>query len=413
MRYIARSAVAGAVVATLLAFGATASAQNKCLAGKNKCGSKKMQGILKCYSKAAKDPANQGTVFTDCFNKAVSKYDGGTDPTKGCFAKLEVKNDGPCLTTNDSGAIETKVDNFTDDVVTELLNGGHPPSTTNACQAGKDKCVLKKAAGILKCHEKCAKDPLKCGTVRTDCINKAIAKFDGGTDPTKGCFAKLEAKGGCLTTSDTGALETKVDNFVTDVLCELGYASTGVSCGPTPTPTPTLTVTPTPTVTPTCAPGPVFQGALPPTVGRFNYNLTLGLPGANSACGTHFGGSHVCTVFELQCGQAAGSLMGAMDTPHCQAGPNTNAFCTVNSECPSSTCGSNPITSFWAVDPAAPALAQCLDDVSSFQRWEYATAHTMSRGQKLPLNNGTGMLGALQTGLQCNLTGSSNVGCCQ
>jgi hypothetical protein len=66
-----------------------------------------MQGILKCYNKAANDAAKQGAVFTQCHDKAVAKYDGGTDPTKGCFAKAEAKNDGPCLTSNDSGPIES------------------------------------------------------------------------------------------------------------------------------------------------------------------------------------------------------------------------------------------------------------------------------------------------------------------
>src|SRR6185295_8548210 len=117
-----------------------------------------------------------------------------------------------------------------------------------------------------------------CGQVRTDCINKAIGKFDGGTKGYAGsCFGKLEIKNdfctggandgehcevasecpggscthGCTTAGDQGALETKVDNFVTDLLCELGYGNYGVGCVATATPTPTKTTTPTPTVTAT------------------------------------------------------------------------------------------------------------------------------------------------------------------
>ena len=49
--------------------------------------------------------------------------------------------------------------------------------------------------------------------------------------------------------------------------------------------------------------------------------------------------------------------------------------------------------------------------MSSFLNWEYATAHTASRGQKVALNNGTGALGALQSSLQCNFS-TAWVGCC-
>ncbi len=63
---------------------------------------------------------------------------------------------------------------------------------------------------------------------------------------------------------------------------------------------------------------------------------------------------------------------------------------------------------------AAP-LAQCNDDAmgGSGLNWEYGTAHTLSRGQRVALNNGAGTLGSLETGVQCNLGASSSVGCCQ
>src|SRR5262245_15008317 len=81
MKVVWRSAVLGALaLAVTLAFGTVASAQgpNKCLGGKNKCASKKMQGLLKCYNKAASDVANQDGVFTTCRDKTVCKYDGVT-----------------------------------------------------------------------------------------------------------------------------------------------------------------------------------------------------------------------------------------------------------------------------------------------------------------------------------------------
>jgi hypothetical protein len=384
MKHIPRSALAGAVVSVLLiAFGAITSAQgpNKCLAGKNTCASKEMQGKLKCHNKAE----TKGTVVDPaCLQKADDKYTGGAVPTKGCFAKLEAKNDGPCVTTGDSSATSNKNDAFISDAVT-TLDPGFPAPVTNKCSAGKKKCVLKEAAAIFKCHAKAVKAGAPALADPT-CLQKAHDKFDGGAVPAKGCFAKLEAKGSCLTTGDTAALGAKVDAYTTDVLCGLGY--TTLNCGPPPTPT--LTPTPTPTVTPTCAPGPLFQGALVPTLGRFNYNAMIGLPAANAACSSNFPGSHPCTYFELQCAQIAGSLVGATDT------------------------SAAVVTSFWAIDPSAPPLTQCVDDVSSNLNWEYATAHTASRGQKVALNNPAGTLGPLQSGQACSLGGSKNwVGCCQ
>jgi hypothetical protein len=122
-------------------------------------------------------------------------------------------------------------------------------ATLNACSAAKKMCVAKKAAAILKCHSKNEKPPAGLTPANfATCLQKAKDKFDGGANPAKGCFAKLEAKfpgAGCLTTGDTAALEAKVDAFVDDVVCELD-AGSGTCPTPTPTPPPTPTSTPTP-----------------------------------------------------------------------------------------------------------------------------------------------------------------------
>ncbi len=137
--------------------------------------------------------------------------------------------------------------------------------------------------------------------------------------------------------------------------------------------------------------GSVLKGALTSTPGRFNYNATLGLPGANAACAAHFSGTHACSYAELQSAATAGDLVGLKDFM------------------------GNTVMSFWAIDNSAAPLEQCQDDVigGSGLNWEYATAHTASRGSKVDLTNATGMLGTLTTDLQCNLSGSSWVGCCQ
>lgn len=116
-------------------------------------------------------------------------------------------------------------------------------ATLNACAAAKKLCVAKKAAALLKCHSKNEKPPTGLLPAKfLACLQKAKDKFDGGANPAKGCFAKLEAKfgpGGCLTTGDTAALETMTDDWVDAVVCAIDPA--GGTCPATPTPTPTST----------------------------------------------------------------------------------------------------------------------------------------------------------------------------
>lgn len=93
----------------------------------------------------------------------------------------------------------------------------------NKCLAGKIKCVIKKKACLLGCYAKAAKT---AAAVDTLCTQKCKDKFDGGADAAKGCFAKLEAKGGCLTTEDTPAIEAKIDGYVLEATAQLGAPGT-------------------------------------------------------------------------------------------------------------------------------------------------------------------------------------------
>ena len=44
--------------------------------------------------------------FPPQIDKVVAKFDGGIDPTKGCFEKLENKNPNDCITFDDTGSGE-------------------------------------------------------------------------------------------------------------------------------------------------------------------------------------------------------------------------------------------------------------------------------------------------------------------
>jgi hypothetical protein len=160
------------------------------------------------------------------------------------------------------------------------------------------------------------------------------------------------------------------------------------TCAPAATTTTIATTTTTTTVV--SNPGQIVKGALTPTPGRFNYDLQIGLPAANSACSTRFAGTHACSYTELQSAQAAGDLVGLKDAAN------------------------GTVTAFWAIDSSAPPLQQCNDDAlgGSGLNWEYGTAHTAARGEKVALDNAAGTLGPLQTSLQCNFS-TAWVGCCQ
>jgi hypothetical protein len=165
------------------------------------------------------------------------------------------------------------------------------------------------------------------------------------------------------------------------------------SCDP---PNPTTTTSTSTTSTSSTTLGNILKSVLPATPGRFNFNLTLGLPGANAACSAW--SAHACELSELQAAEAASELDGITDT------------------------NGMTVTSFWAIDSSADALTeQCADDATFpmpaqyvNHKWEYGTAHTAAKGNKVPLNNLTGTLGVLQTGQFCALFGTTAwVGCCQ
>ena len=229
---------------------------NKCSAGKKKCVATKLAGVLKCHVTSETKGVPVGDK--DCLTKAMAKFDGGDDPTKGCFAKLEDKypvgSETPCLTFGDRDALETVVDGFVDAIV-RVVDPAYPDIVVNKCSAGKKKCISTKAVGLLKCHQKAETKGIAPND--KECLDKAEAKFDGGADSTKGCFAKLEKKGGCPTTDDTAPVEAQVDAFVADVVARTTTSQTGSTTTSTTIATTSTTTTTSATTTTTLGGGSV------------------------------------------------------------------------------------------------------------------------------------------------------------
>ena len=204
----------------------TPVAKSKCDAGKMQCVDRKQACLLGVHSDAEKKGV---PVSSAAVKKCTDTFDGGTKGVaKGCIGKLEGKQDAQkpgtlCAMTGDLGALEGKVDAFVTDVVSAIAPN---PSGANNCDAGKKRCVWKKASCLIKVHQNAVK---KGVPVDDAALQKCRARFNDGT--AEGCVRKLEAKRDpgkpktmCSVIGDVIILGNKVDAFVTDVVREIRNA---------------------------------------------------------------------------------------------------------------------------------------------------------------------------------------------
>src|SRR5262245_50705980 len=235
---MASSSIGTALVTVLLLLpAAPASAQQaKCLGGKTGCMAKKATGLLKCEALAETPGKPADPDAKGCATKVRTKFDGGSTPAKGCFEKLEAKNPNDCLTFDDTAAAETAVDTCIAALVA-AIDPNAPPITQTKCGAGKKKCASKYLAGLLKCR-RLAQTPGKPTDPNTKgCVDKAMAKYTGGLDPTKGCFTKLEAKNpnDCESTTDSPTVQALVEDCVADLVAAVMTTTTSTTSTTTTT----------------------------------------------------------------------------------------------------------------------------------------------------------------------------------
>ncbi len=193
-RHTTRTAITLVLALSLLA--ATDAAAGNCTAKKLKAAGKKAAAKLKCEEKAAKDAVS---ADGECTGKAETKFGDA-------FTKADAKP--PCFATGDAAAIESKVDMFVSDMVTNLRP---TPASASVCVAKKIKAVGKKAFGKLNCQQKAAG---KGEDVDSECIAKVETKFIDG-------FAKAQEQPDCQTTGDASTIETAINSFVNDAVTEL------------------------------------------------------------------------------------------------------------------------------------------------------------------------------------------------
>lgn len=121
----------------------------------------------------------------------------------------------------------------------------------------------------------------------------------------------------------------------------------------------------------------IIAGALPPENGRWQYGAAPGVEGADEQCNANWELSHACVRTEIEAAEAAGELLGLVDTD------------------------GTDVTSVWIEDVTAPDVLRCVDSNAENLPWTYETAHLGIQGYYATLDNGAGTLGDVTVGV-CN-----------
>jgi hypothetical protein len=246
----------------VVAVGADAAVQSRCLVGKNKCVVKRIRSLLKCEQKA-ETPGKPADPNADgCVDRAQAKFDGGDEPEKGCFERLEGKPSNDCVTLDDTASVAALGDQCVSDLVGAI---DPPPIDQTRCGVRKKKCVAKKLAGLFKCYAR-AQTPGRPMEPNTNgCLDKVRAKYDGGTRSEKGCMVRLESKSNndCLPPLENQAdlavvVATCVDSIVSALEAPPTTTTTTTPGGTTTTTTAGATTTTTSTSVPSSTTSTTF-----------------------------------------------------------------------------------------------------------------------------------------------------------
>lgn len=228
-RSLVGSALSAVLLASMLVGSGRAHATvqpNTCIAGKLACASAYSSAVFKCYAKIFKSgfTAANGDKAEECVRKARRTFGTAVTNKVQCWDKIESKEkvekpETVCpANIFDEFDVDGMVEDFTLDIVSNEVAPGGPVPFGSSCSAGKVACVGKFFQQLFKCEIAAH----KAGALADQaCIDKAILKFSGGSDPAKGCFAKLEAKQKigkvktlCDATGNTAVAGGKAEAFV-------------------------------------------------------------------------------------------------------------------------------------------------------------------------------------------------------
>jgi hypothetical protein len=244
-RMASRLAWMGGILLLVTAASPVMGSQGKCLAGKNKCVSKKAASLLKCHQNAETPGKPIDPNYGGCITKAEAKFDGGLNPAAGCFARLESAPGNDCQPPlGNTASMEAVVDDCVDQIVGEI---DPAPIDQSKCNVGKKKCAATYLKSVLKCHQKAeaAGEPFDPGY--GSCIPMATYKFNGG-GLSLGCFDTVESKPGndCVPPlNNKHAVRSLVESCVSEIVSGLTSESTTSTSSTTTSSTTTSSTTST------------------------------------------------------------------------------------------------------------------------------------------------------------------------
>jgi hypothetical protein len=154
------------------------------------------------------------------------------------------------------------------------------------CAADKLRAAAKKAESLLTCH---ATAVSRGQSADAACLQRAVAKFEAK-------FAKIEARGGCVTVGDVATIEGHVDDFVDLLVAAL----------------PATTTSTTTTTSTSCPPTTAFYcGLTPGSGGTSGFCPSSGLPllcPPGMTCETTGPSSCTCAGAPMPCGDIRAPL---------------------------------------------------------------------------------------------------------
>ncbi len=254
-------------------------------------------------------------------------------------------------------------------------------SCGNACGDGLvcsfGQCVEGCDNGLVRCNDVCvdvASDPDNCMTCGNTCSAAMNQSCSAGVC---GCAAdELTCGGVCtdpLTSRDNcGASGDCLGDNAGEV-CDAGATCIGGQC---------LFAT-------------IYQGSLPRSTGRWQYQGILGLDGANADSEAHFPGTAISTFAKLELAEAKGELINAVDYN------NVPVEAVVN-------VGPGD---WWVDDPNAINNERCTKNSDGIP-WSYSTADEAHVGTFVALDRAAGAIGNLITEGIPSCSTARFVACC-
>src|SRR4030095_5735694 len=145
--------------------------------GKKKCVSKLLGSLLKCQATA--QTPGKPTDQSACIAKAKTKYTGGTELAKGCFAKLEAKDPNDCQQpTNNSGALQSLSEDCVDDLVAVVMTTATSTTSTTTTTL---------ACNPVDCNDGDSCTTHICATSSGECLHLPMICDDQNSCTTDRC----------------------------------------------------------------------------------------------------------------------------------------------------------------------------------------------------------------------------------